>query len=47
MMREEELESACLIEKVEGRQGRGRPRIKFVDGLARIAGVNMSSARLL
>ena len=27
--------------------GRGRPRIKFVGGLARVAGVNLSPARLL
>ena len=47
VMREEQLESLCLMGKVEGRRGRGRPRIKFVDGLARAAGTNLTPARML
>ena len=47
VMREEQLESVCLMGKVDGRRGRGRPRIKFVDGLARVVGGNLSPARML
>ena len=47
LMRKEELESVRLMGKVEGIRGKGRPRIKFVDGLAGVAGVNLSQARLL
>ena len=47
VMREEQLESVCLTGKIEGRRGRGRPRIKFVDGLARAAGTNLPPARML
>ena len=43
-MREQQLESQCLMGKVEGRRGRGHPRIKFVDGLARSCGGGMSWA---
>ena len=46
-MREQQLESLCLMGKVEGRRGRGRPRIKFVDGLARSCGGGMSATEML
>ena len=46
-MREQQLESLCLVGKVEGRRGRGRPRIKFVDGLARSCGGGMSATEML
>ena len=42
-MRKQQLESLCLMGKVEGKRGRGRPRIKFVDGLARSCGGGMSA----
>ena len=45
MMGEEELGSVCLMGKVEVRQGRERSVFKFVDGLARVSGVNLSPAR--
>ena len=46
-MREQQLESLCLMGKVEGKRGRGRPRIKFVDGLARSCGGGMSATEML
>ena len=46
-MREHQLESICLMGKVEGRRGRGRPRIKFVDGLARSCGGGMTTTEML
>ena len=46
-MREEQLESLCVVGKVEGRRGRGRPRIKFVEGLARSCGGGMSAPEML
>ena len=46
-MREQQLESLCLMGKVEGRRGRGRPRIKFVDRLARSCGGGKSATEML
>ena len=46
-MREQQLESLCLMGKVEGKRGRGRPRIKFVDGLARSCGGGISATEML
>ena len=37
-MRLEQLESVCVTGKVEGRRGRGRPRMKLVDSLAKAIG---------
>ena len=47
VMRQKQLESVCVTGKVEGRRGRGRPRIKLVDTLARAVGGGMTSAQLL
>ena len=38
VMRLEQLESVCVTGKVEGRRGRGRPRMKLVDSLAKAIG---------
>ena len=46
-MREQQLESLCLMGKVDGKRGRGRPRIKIVDGLARSCGGGMSATEML
>ena len=47
VMRNRQLESVCVMGKVEGRRGRGRPRIKLVDTLARAVGGGTTSAQLL
>ena len=45
VMRRRQLESVCVMGKVEGR--RGRPRIKLVDTLAKAVGGGMTPAQLL
>ena len=47
IMRKQQLESVCMMGKVEGRRGRGRPRIKFLDGLAQAIGGRYSPVELL
>ena len=47
VMRLEQLESVCVAGKVEGRRGRGRPRMKLVDSLAKAVGGDCTPARLL
>ena len=47
VMRQKQLERVCVTGKVDGRRGRGRPRIKLVDTLARTVGGGMTSAQLL
>ena len=47
VMRRRQLESVCVMGKVEGRRGRGRPRIKLVDTLAKAVGGGMTPAQLL
>ena len=48
VMRSGQLESVCVMGKVEGRRGRGRPRVKLVDSLAKaVGGVSLTSAQLL
>ena len=47
VMRLQQLESVCVMGKVEGRRGRGRPRIKLVDTLAKAVGGGITSAQLL
>ena len=47
VMRLEQLESVCVTGKVEGRRGRGRPRMKLVDSLAKAIGGDVTPARLL
>ena len=46
-MRQEEMENLCLTGKVEGRRGRGRPRTKFLDSLAKCVGGTNTPAGLL
>ena len=46
-MKEQQLENLYLTRKVEGKRGRGRPRIKFVDGLAISCGGGMSATEML
>ena len=47
VMRMGQLESVCVMGKVEGRRGRGRPRIKLVDTLAKAVGGGTTPAQLL
>ena len=35
VMRRQQMENICMVGKVEGRRGRGRPRVKFLDSLAK------------
>ena len=46
-MRKQQLESLCLMGKVDGKRGIGRPRIEIVDGLARSCGGGMSATEML
>ena len=47
VMRMRQLESVCVMGKVEGRRGRGRPRVKLLETLARAVGGGTTSAQLL
>ena len=47
VMREQQLESQCVAGKLEGKRGRGRPREKFIDSLARAAGGGHTPAQML
>ena len=47
VMRLQQLESVCVTGRVEGRRGRGRPRVKLVDSLARVVGGGITPAQLL
>ena len=47
VMRLQQLENVCMSGRVEGRRGRGRPRMKLVDSLARVVGGGISPAQLL
>ena len=46
-MRPQQLESVRVTGRVEGRSGRGRPRMELVDSLAKVIGREMSPAELL
>ena len=46
-MRLQQLESVCVTGRVEGRRGRGKPRVKLVDSLAKAVGGGVSPAQLL
>ena len=46
-MRQSQLESTCLTGKLEGKRGRGRPRIKFLDSLTTSIGRKFTQAELL
>lgn len=47
VMRREALENLSLTGKIEGKRGRGRPRIKFMDGIVEEVGGGVSPAHLL
>ena len=47
VMRLQQLENVCVTGKVEGRGGRGRPRVKLVDSLAKFVGGGITSPQLL
>ena len=38
VMRRHQIENICITGRLEGRRGRGRPRIKFLDSLAKAIG---------
>ena len=46
-MRLQQLENVCMSGRVEGRRGRGRPRVKLVDSLAKDVGGGITPAQLL
>ena len=46
-MRLQQLESVRVTGKVEGWSGRGRPRVKLVDSLAKVVGGGNAPAQLL
>ena len=43
----QQLESVCVTDKVKGRRGRERPRVKLVDSLAIVVGRGITRAQLL
>ena len=47
VMRLQQLENVCVSGRVEGRRGRGRPRVKLVDSLAKVVGGGITPAQLL
>ena len=47
VMRMGQLESVCVMGKVENRRGRGSPGIKLVDTLAKVVGGGTTPAQLL
>ena len=46
-MRLQQQKSVCVTGKFEGRRGRDRPRVKFVDRMAKSVGVGITPAHLL
>ena len=46
-IRRGELEHLSLTGMIDGRRARGRPRQKFMDGLVRVTGGDISAAQLL
>ena len=47
VMRLQQLENVCVSGRVEGRRGRGRPRMKLVDSLAKVVGGGITPVQLL
>lgn len=47
VMMEGQLESVVMEGLIEGRRPRGRPREKYMDGIKRVVGRGLTSARLL
>ena len=47
VIREGKLENVCVTGRIDGRRGRGRPRLKYVDTLARAVGGGLRAAELL
>ena len=47
IMRREGLENTIITGMVEGKRGRGRPRIKYIDGLIALTRGNMTAAQFL
>ena len=47
VMRSQQLENVCMTGRIEGRRGRGRPRVKLVDSLAKVVGGGVTPAQLL
>ena len=47
VIREGKLENDCVTGRIEGRRGRGRPRLKYMDTLARAVGGDLRPVELL
>ena len=47
VMRSQQLENVCMTGRIEGQRGRGRPRVKLVDSLAKVVGGGVTPAQLL
>ena len=47
VMRRQQLESNCMTGRLDGRRGRGRPRMKFLDSLAKAVGRGTRPVELL
>ena len=47
VMRREQLENLSLTGRVSGRRGRGRPRVKYMDGLKRAMGGGLRTGEVL
>ena len=47
IIRDGNLENVCATGRIEGRRGRGRPRLKYMDTLARAVGDGLRAVDLL
>ena len=47
IIRDGKLENVCATGRIEGRRGRGRPRLKYMDTLARAVGGGLRAVELL
>ena len=47
VLREGKLENVCVTGRIEGNRGRGRPRLKYTDTLARAVGDGLRAVELL
>ena len=47
VIRDGKLENVCITGKLEGRRGRGRPRLSYMDTLTRTVGGSMSVVKFL
>ena len=47
VLRREEMENLSLTGRIDGQRGRGRPRVKYMDGIKKLVGRGMSAGNII